>query len=152
VGAEVAVEILRFDAGRKRIGVAVVPEGTVRARGAQPALAVGARVGGQVQRVEPFGVLVYLGPGRTGLMPVSECALDKETDLRKAFPVGSAVEALVLEIDTTLSRIRLSRKALLEAEERREVREFQQGQEQPPGEGFGSLADKLRDALRPREG
>ena len=56
---------------------------------------------------------------------------------------------IVLEVDPAGRRIQLSRKAVLEAGEKREVREYveQQGQAQP--ESFGSLADKLRAAMRP---
>jgi predicted RNA-binding protein with RPS1 domain len=54
---------------------------------------------------------------------------------------------MVLEVDPAGRRIQLSRKAVLEAGEKREVREYAEHQEQP--EGFGSLADKLRAAMRP---
>ena len=127
--------------------MALVPEGSVRAQDAEP-LVPGARVRGKVERHEKYGVFVYLGPGRSGLVPNAETGIDRQGDLAKAFPLGGDVEVVVLEVDPGSRRIRLSRKALLEAAEKDEVREYAQRPEQAPPEGFGSLADKLRSALR----
>ena len=67
---------------------------------------------GRVERHERFGVFVFLAPGKTGLMPLSETGLDHGADVAKAFPVGSEVEVAVLESDDTGRRIRLSKKAV----------------------------------------
>jgi ribosomal protein S1 len=94
---------------------------------------------------------VFLAPGRTGLIPMSETGVAKEGDVARAFPVGADVEVIVLEVDPTGRRIRLSRKAILDAQEAEEVREYTERTDVASAEGFGSLADKLRDALTPRE-
>ena len=70
---------------------------------------------------------------------------------RERFPVGADVEVVVLEVDPSGRRIRLSRKAVLDAQEAEEVREYTEREDVAPAEGFGSLADKLRGALKPRE-
>jgi small subunit ribosomal protein S1 len=163
-GTEVAVEILSIDPDRKRIGVAVLEAGSVRARGAgEPAasggseappprarveIVRGARLTGKVERVERYGVFVFLAPGRTGLIHHSETGGDRQGDLRTAFPLGSEVEVIVLHVDPEGRRIELSRKAVLEAGEKNEVREYKEQQEQAQPEGFGSLADKLRAAMK----
>ncbi|HEV8702094.1 MAG TPA: S1 RNA-binding domain-containing protein [Candidatus Polarisedimenticolia bacterium] len=162
-GATVAVEILSIDPEKKRIGVAVLEAGSVRAQGAtghaaesqapqpQPRVEIvaGARLTGKVERIEKYGVFVFLAPGRTGLIHLSETGVDRGGDLRKAFPLGSEVEVIVLEVDPAGRRIQLSRKAVLEAGEKSEVREYAAQQDQAQAEGFGSLADKLRAAMRP---
>jgi small subunit ribosomal protein S1 len=158
-GAAVAVEILNIDLDKKRIGVAVLEAGTVRAEAAAGSeaprpqarveIAAGARLTGKVERVESYGVFVFLAPGRTGLIHISETGVDKEGDLKKAFPLGGEVEVIVLEVDPSGRRIQLSRKAVLEAREKREVREYAKQQDQAQPESFGSLADKLRAAMRP---
>jgi len=162
-GAAVAVEILNIDLERKRIGVAVLEAGSVRAESAtggaagseapQPQARVeivaGARLTGKVERVETYGVFVFLAPGRTGLIHISETGVDRESDVRKAFPLGSDVEVIVLDVDPAGRRIQLSRKAVLEAGEKREVREYAEQQDQAQSESFGSLADKLRAAMKP---
>jgi small subunit ribosomal protein S1 len=155
VGMMAAFEILSVDLEKKRIGVALVEEGsTTREAGAMPPkseIAPGARVSGKVERHEKFGVFVFLAPGRTALMPLSETGMAREADVAKAFPVGSDVEVVVLEADSSGRRIRVSRKAVLDAREADEVREYAERADAAPAEGFGSLAEKLRGALKPRE-
>ena len=94
-------------------------------------------------------MFVFLAPGRTGLMPFAETGLDRDADLLKAFPVGSEVEVVVLEVDPAGRRIRVSRKAVAEQREQAELREYaeRQRQEAAPSASLGSLADKLRGAL-----
>jgi small subunit ribosomal protein S1 len=154
VGLSGAFEILSIDPEKKRIGVALVEEGSSRAA-ATPAsrtgIVAGARLTGRVERHETFGVFVFLAPGRTGLIPLSETGVAKDVDVKRAFPVGADVEVVVLEVDSTGRRIRLSCKAVQAAEEAEEMREYTQRKGVADTGGFGSLADKLRGALKPRE-
>jgi small subunit ribosomal protein S1 len=146
-------EILSIDLEQKRIGVALVQEGLARAEGvtgARPGIVPGARLTGKVERYEKFGVFVFLAPGRTGLIPLSETGVAKEGDVQRAFPIGADVEVVVLDVDPAGRRIRLSAKAVMEAREAEEVREWAE-RKAPPAEGFGTLADKLRSAFKPRE-
>ncbi len=155
VGMTAAFEILTIDLEKKRIGVALVPEGSTRASGvrsAQPEIVPGARLTGKVERHEKFGVFVFLAPGRTGLVPMSETGVAREGDVSKALPVGADVEVVVLGVDEPPGRrIRLSIKAVLDAHEVEEVREYTEREEAAAGEKFGLLADKLRGALKPRD-
>jgi len=149
-GSSAAFEILSVDPVKKRIGVALVPEGSTRAAGAIRSAAEivpGARLTGKIERHEKFGVFVFLGPGRTGLIPLSETGLAREADVARALPVGADVEVIVLEVDPTGRRIRLSAKAVADAKEAAEVREYSERADAAPSEKFGSLADKLRGAL-----
>ena len=153
VGTTAAFEILSVDLAQKRIGVALVEEGSSRAAAAttsQPALAPGSIVVGKVERHERFGVFVFLSPGRTGLMPFSETGLDRDADLVKAFPIGSDVEVAVLEADASGRRIRLSKKAVAQQREQAELRDYAARPDVSPATPMGSLADKLRDALKGR--
>jgi small subunit ribosomal protein S1 len=153
-GTTGAFEILSIDLEKKRIGVALLPEGSARAGGAvtsRTEIVPGARLTGKVERHEKFGVFVFLSPGRTGLIPMSETGVAREGDVAKAFPVGADVEVAVLEVDPSGRRIRLSVKAIHDAHEAEEVREYNERDQAASSEGFGSLADKLRGALGPRE-
>jgi small subunit ribosomal protein S1 len=148
-----AFEILAIDPEQKRIGVALVEEGSSRAAGAtspESAIVPGALVTGKIERHEKFGVFVFLGPGRTALMPFSETGVDRDADMMKAFPVGADIEVVVLEVDPEGRRIRVSRKAVGEQQEAAELREYAQRPDAAPAEGFGSLADKFRGAFGPR--
>jgi small subunit ribosomal protein S1 len=154
VGMVGTFEILNIDLEKKRIGVALLPDGSARAGGAasaQAAIYPGARITGKVERHEKFGVFVFLAPGRTGVMPLSETGVAREGDIARALPVGSDVEVIVLEVDPSGRRIRVSAKAIHDAREAEEVREYSAREDAAPAGGFGSLADKLRGALTPRE-
>jgi len=142
-----AFEILTIDLEKKRIGVALLPEGSARA-GAAAAIVPGARLKGKVERHEKFGVFVFLAPGRTGLIPLSETGVPKESDVARALPIGSEVEVIVLEVDEASRRIRLSVKAVQDAREATEVREYNERSDDGSSASFGSLADKLRGALK----
>lgn len=154
VGMTGSFEILSIDLERKRIGVALVEEGSAKTGGAvssASAIAPGARVTGKVERHEKFGIFVFLSPGRTGLLPSSETGVPREADVVKVFPVGSDVEVVVLEVDPSGRRIRLSRKAVLDALEAEEMREYTERADAAPAQSFGSLGDKLRRVLELRE-
>jgi ribosomal protein S1 len=58
------------------------------------------------------------------------------------------VDVIVLEVEPSGRRIRLSAKAVADAKEAAEVREYSERADAAPTEGFGSLADKLRGALK----
>lgn len=153
VGTTAAFEILSIDLEKKRIGLALVEGFEARDGGAPTSAAEivpGARLTGKVERHEKFGVFVFLAPGRTGLIPLSETGIAREASVVKAFPVGSDVEVVVLEVDATGRRIRLSRKAVLDSLEADEVRDYTARTDVESSEGFGSLADKLRGVLKPR--
>jgi small subunit ribosomal protein S1 len=152
VGTIAAFEILSVDVAQKRIGVALVQDGTSLAAGtttSQGAFAPGTIVTGKVERHERFGVFVFLSPGRTGLIPFSETGLDRDADPVKAFPLGSEVEVAVLEADAS-GRIRLSKKLVAQQREQAELREYAARQDATPPTSMGSLADALRDALKDR--
>jgi small subunit ribosomal protein S1 len=153
-GSTAPFEIVTIDPEKRRIGVAPVPEGS--ARGADAAarsndIVPGTRLRGKVERHEKFGVFVFLAPGRTGLVPLSETGVPREGDVARAFPIGSDIDVVVLEVDEASRRIRLSVKAVQDAQEAAEVREYTEREDTSSTERFGSLADKLRGALKPRE-
>ena len=111
----------------------------------------GGRCERQRHSVAEFGAFLELEPGIEGLIPVSETGVARDVDVKRSFPVGRDVEVVVLEVDAAARRIRLSVKAVEEVRESREAREYTERTDDAPAEGFGSMADKLRDALKPRE-
>ena len=144
-----AFEIVSLDLANRRIGVALLPEGSARAGRATAAdIVPGAHLVGKIQRHEKFGLFVFLAPGRTGLIPMQETGVAKEADVAKAFPVGAEIEVVVIEVDPSGRRIRLSAKAVQDQRDAAEVRAYAERAENAPAEGFGSLAEKLRGALQ----
>jgi small subunit ribosomal protein S1 len=151
VGDDITVKVLRVDEDKQKIALGLKqllddPWATVG-----DGYAVGQVRKGRVSRVAEFGAFVELEPGVEGLVPLSETGLARYADLKKAFPAGSEVEVVVLELDTAARKIRLSVKAVVEAKEVEEVREYKEQQGPQAPEAFGSLADKLRGALTSRE-
>jgi small subunit ribosomal protein S1 len=152
-GVTATFEVLSIDSVQKRVGVALVEEGSSKAPGTSStrgSAAPGDVVTGKVERHEKFGVFIFLSPGRTGLMPLAETGLDRDADVAKAFPLGSDVEVVVLEADPAGRRIRLSKKAVAEQNERAELREYAARSDAAPKASIGSLADSLREALKGR--
>jgi ribosomal protein S1 len=108
---------------------------------------VGQIVSGRISRLAEFGVFVELEPGVVGLVPVVEAGLSTNADVKKAFRVGDPLTVSVLEIDAPGRRMRVSIKAIGEASEAADVRDYAaRADTASESAGFGSLADKLRGA------
>jgi small subunit ribosomal protein S1 len=146
-GDEITVKVLRVDEETRKISLGLKqlqddPWSTVEDK-----FQTGQVYTGRVARVADFGVFVELDSEFTGLIPLGETGLDRNADVRKAFPIGTNVAVVVLDVDAASRRIRLSKKAVAEQEEQAEVREYAARPEAAPGPSDGSLAEKLRGAL-----
>jgi small subunit ribosomal protein S1 len=146
-GDQITVRVLRVDEATQKISLGLKQLQEDPWSTAAASFPVGQVRTGRITRIADFGVFVDLAPGFTGLMPLAETGLDRGVDLRKAFPVGSELDVVVLEVDQTARRIRLSRKAVSEQREQAELREYAEKQDAAPSVSLGSLADKLRGAL-----
>jgi small subunit ribosomal protein S1 len=158
-GDTVQVQVLRIDEDPKkgeRVSLSVKaltprPEpAAAPERPARPAPPPPPKAGDVVEvtvdKVESFGVFVRFAGGR-GLVPASETGTPRGSDLRRAFKVGDAFKALVLQIDEQ-KRIRLSKTAAEDAAERAEAAEYlNKAAPRPAGKGFGTLGDLLRAKL-----
>ncbi len=150
-GDEITVKVLRVDEDKQRISLGL-KQLTEDPWSKVPATYEAGQVRtGRVTRVAEFGAFVELEPGVEGLIPLSESGVARDASVKRVFPVGADVEVVVLDVDAPARRIRLSIKAVLQAREVEEVREYAERKDVAPAEGFGSLADKLRGALKPRE-
>ena len=119
-------------------------------------LAQGAEFRGKVQRIERYGVFVWLGPGRVGLMPRARTGAPEGADLRRQFKIGEPLEVTIDEIADDGRKIRLCKKGVIVRSEReagpapgrsKRDKHATPAKESPP-ESFGtSLAEKLRAAL-----
>jgi small subunit ribosomal protein S1 len=99
---------------------------------------------GTVERVEPFGVFVRLGPGQTGLVPTAELGTTRAGDPRRAFPAGTELKVLVLAIEEGGRRIRLSHAKALEQEQQAETQAYLRDATTKSG-GFGmTIGERLK--------
>ncbi len=143
-GAEIVVMVVAVDPARRRIALALAPEGAAVGEETASTVAVGAVLTGTVERVEPFGVFVRLGPGQTGLVPNAELGAPRGGDPRKAFPPGSEMKVLVLAIEDGGRRIRLSREQALAQEEQAETQAYIKDAARKGGFGM-TLGDFLKE-------
>jgi small subunit ribosomal protein S1 len=147
-GDQITVKVLRVDEATQKISLGLKqlqddPWSSVATR-----YQTGRVYRGRIARIADFGIFVELDAEFTGLIPLAETGVDRNVDLRKAFPIGGEIDVVVLEVDAAARRIRLSKKAVAEQIEQAEVREYAARPEANPGPSVGSLAEKLRDALR----
>jgi small subunit ribosomal protein S1 len=142
--AEIAVMIVGVDPAKRRIALALAPEGAAVGEHVESAVTVGAVLTGTIERVEPFGVFVRLGPGQTGLVPNAELGTTRGTDHRRMFPAGTELKVLVLAIEEGGRRIRLSREKALAHEEQAETQAYIKDAGRKGGFGM-TLGDFLKE-------
>jgi small subunit ribosomal protein S1 len=147
-GDEISVKVLRVDAEKQKISLGLKQLMDDPWSKARDTYQTGQVRSGRVTRVADFGVFVELEPGIEGLIPSSETGLARDGDLKKAFPVGAQVQVVVGEVDADARRMRLSVTAVQNLQDADEVREYTERADANPADGFGSLAGKLRDALK----
>ena len=104
-------------------------------------------VEGTVENGADFGVFVELEPGLSGLIPISELGVERDTDPRTVFPPGEKIKVKVMTLDPGRQRISLSVKAYKKDQERQEyANHMNKGSSEPTMTGFGA---QLQAALGP---
>jgi small subunit ribosomal protein S1 len=147
-GDEITVKVLRVDPDRQRISLGLKQLAADPWSRVADAYQAGQLRTGRVTRVAEFGPFVELEPGVEGLVPLRESGVARDADVRKAFRVGDELQVVVVDVDAAARRIRLSVTAVEKMREADEVREYTDRPDLAPAEQFGSLAGKLRDALK----
>ena len=145
--AELAVMIIGIDSGKRRIALALPPEGVAVGEQLESNVTVGAVLTGTVERIEPFGLFVRLGPGQTGLVPNAELGTIRGADPRKAFPPGTEMKVFVLAIEEDGRRIRLSREKAIAYDEQAEAQAYLKDARKSSGFGM-TLGEKLNQARK----
>jgi small subunit ribosomal protein S1 len=149
-GAEITVLIVAIDTEKRRVALALAPEGAALGQQMDSSVEVGAVLMGTVERHESFGIFVRLGPGQTGLVPTGELSMSRGADPRKTFPAGSELKVMVLAIEEGGRRIRLSHAQALAREEQAETQAYMR-QSPKRGDGFGlTLGEAVKQGRPPR--
>jgi small subunit ribosomal protein S1 len=121
-------------------------EGGRGGRGGGGRLGPHAHVKAVVEAHEPNGLVVRIvgqtGKQAKGFIPAVATGTPKGTELRKAFPVGTEIDAKVIEFDPKRP-IKLSIKALAQDQERQSFRQYQNEVKQ--ASKFGTFGDLLRN-------
>jgi ribosomal protein S1 len=151
VGQDVTATVLKVDHAARRISLSMRDDSL---SGSQ--LAVGDVVDVVVNRVKQFGLLVNIkGHGRDarGMIPVEETGAGRDANLRRLFPEGSELRAMVNSIDSKANRIRLSVTAVKEQAEQQEFKKFVSSGsfESKKPQGMGTLGEALMKALKKKK-
>jgi small subunit ribosomal protein S1 len=150
--------VLAVDRRRHRIAVTLPSD-----RG-PVSLEPGSEVSGKVQRVESYGVFVWLGPGQIGLMPRVWCGLQSGETIERRFKIGDAVDVRIVDVTDKGRRIRLAARGVATEQEPAPPRaeaprssrpaagsprpESKERPREEESSSFGtSLGDKLRAAI-----
>jgi small subunit ribosomal protein S1 len=157
-GEEITVKILQVDEAKQKISLGLKQLTADPWSRVQTTYEVGQVRAGRVTRLTEFGAFVELEPGIEGLAHVSTFASGGRSQRWGAsVPPGTTADFEILSIDAAKKRIGL---ALVpegsargaSATEAADAAEAEgQRRDDPPAEGFGSLADKLRGALDSRK-
>jgi small subunit ribosomal protein S1 len=165
-GEEITVKVLRIDDVTQKIALGLKQLSADPWAAVQSTYEEGQVRTGRVVRLTEFGAFVELEPGIEGLAHVSTFApTGHSKGWARSVTVGMTAAFEVLSIDPTKKRIGLKlvdegstraagaapSQAVTDAREADEVREYNERADELPAEAFGSLADKLRGALKPRE-
>jgi small subunit ribosomal protein S1 len=142
--APLVVLVTSIDLDKRRIGLALAPEGATPGDRLESKVAPGDVITGTVERIEPFGVFLRIGPGQVGLIPNAEMGTPRNTDHRRNFPPGTEIKVAVLSIEDGGKRIRLSRAAAQRMEEEADTKSYIEDSSRKSG-GFGmTLGEALR--------
>ena len=148
-GQEVTVRVLRVDEDTQKIALSLKqladdPWSDVPAR-----YEVGQLRTGRVTRLAAFGAFIELEPGVEALAHASTFApTGRQDGWSQSVAVGTTAAFEILSIDLERKRIGV---ALVEGLSDPDVETASERPEADSARGFGSLADKLRGALEPRQ-
>jgi small subunit ribosomal protein S1 len=146
-GDEITVKVLSVDEGAQKISLGLKQLTADPWSKVQTTYEVGQVRAGRVTRLADFGAFVELEPGVEALAHASTFPPSGRRDeWSSAVPVGTNGAFEILAIDLEKKRIGV-KLVTADAEHMREYTERERGAE-PPAEGFGSLADKLRGAFK----
>jgi small subunit ribosomal protein S1 len=149
-GNAITVKVLRVDEATGKIALGLKqlqddPWSKVPAN-----YVIGQVYAGRVTRLAEFGAFIELEPGIEALAHASTFPPTGRKDAwAAAVPVGTVAAVEILSIDPDKKRIGV--KVLRDAHEADDVREYVEREETNTAQGLGSMADKLRGALGPRD-
>jgi small subunit ribosomal protein S1 len=144
-GDAITVTVLRVDDDKRKISLGLkqlTPDPWSRV---EDRYAVGQVVTGRVTRVAQFGAFVELEPGIEALAHASTFTPAGSQNWTTVAPVGMTAAFEILTVDLAKKRIGVA----LVAEEERD--DYTAAPDETSTKGFGSLADKLKGVLGPKQ-
>lgn len=118
---KIRVKILKVDPEEEKISLSLRQTKPHPWDNIEERYPVGTIVKGKVIRFLPFGAVIELEEGITGLIHVSQISLKKIKKPEEALQIGQEIQAKVVELKPEDRKMRLSIKALFEEEIRKKV-------------------------------
>jgi small subunit ribosomal protein S1 len=154
-GDEITVKVLRVDDDKQKISLGLKQLSADPWSSVHETYEIGQVRTGRVTRLAEFGAFVELEPGVEGLAHASTFApTGRSEGWSTLVPVGMTGAFEILSIDLEKKRIGVAlvpEGSARAAQDAAEVHEYADRAKTASTEGFGSLADKLRGALGPRQ-
>jgi small subunit ribosomal protein S1 len=145
VGDEIEVVVATSDVGARKIGLHPAPPPGEEFEPPQR-LAPHKTVKAAVSQVTEGGLVVRVlgvtGRQSRGFIPAGHTGTPRGSDLRKEFPIGTKVEAKVLEIDPRRGEAKLSIRAVKEDAEKQAYQQYRAGVAREAK--FGTFADLMK--------
>ena len=145
IGDPIEVVVAHVEASSHRIGLHPAPTGE-QANEAPQRVQIHKMVKAVVTNVETGGLVVRIlgvtGRSAKGFIPAGGTGTPRGTELRKPFPIGTKVEAKVMEIDPKRGEVKLSIKALTDQTERDAYHEYKKQVSKEARFTFGDLLKK----------
>ncbi|MGB9749915.1 MAG: 30S ribosomal protein S1 [Caldisericia bacterium] len=118
---KIKVKILNVDPDEERVSLSLRQTKSHPWENVEEKYPVGTIVKGKVIRFLPFGAVIELEEGVTGLIHISQITLKKIKKPEEALQIGQEIEAKVVELKPSDRKMRLSVRALHEEEIRKKV-------------------------------
>jgi small subunit ribosomal protein S1 len=144
-GDKVEVVIAHIDGRNRKISLHLAPTAEQADEPPQKIMR-NSQVKVEVVKIEATGLVVRVlgitGRQARGYIPAGQTGTPRGTELRKAFKLGSKIDAKILDIDPRRGEPKLTIRGLAEDEERRATREYRQ--KVKAESSFGTLGDLFK--------
>ena len=138
-GDHVTVKLVRLEPERRRIGLSMKLVGGDPWTDIAPGWLRGQLLDGTVEKVAPFGVLVRIAPGISGLIPFGDLGMD-QAQAHLAYQAEKSVTVEVGDVDLERRRVRLLPSDEKARDERAALEDYSSNTE---AGGLGTLGDLL---------
>ena len=114
---------------------------------------VGEILEGTVEKIMPYGIFLKTDNGITGLIPTAEIGRASGTDQKRMFPVGAKMQVVVINVDPSDNKVRMSHKAISEKTAEDEFNEYKESMKNSAvsSGSLSSLGDILKAKLAEKE-
>lgn len=145
IGQRIEAYVLSIDAANRKISLSMQP----RQKPKELMLpAVGELLEGVVDKIMSFGVFVKINEELNGLIRNADMGTPPGSDHNRMFPVGTKIQAVVIEVDNVKGKVLLSRKEALDIAELEELSKYRESiKKEETSDSIGEFGKLLKAKL-----